>query len=114
MWNDKAKNSYPCDEENHQTFPEILDRRLYTKRNIGKIFQVYFSSSKVLYLKHKIGLIKSLLFRCFSLCSDFIKLHQEIDKLKSINLYKNSYPRDLVDKCIALKNFYTKYWHQNL
>ena len=48
---------------------------------------------------YKIGLIKSLLFRCFSLCSDFIKFHHEIDKLKSI-LYKNSYPRDLVDKCI--------------
>ena len=33
------------------------------------------------------------------MCSDFIKFHHEIDKLKSI-LYKNSYPRDLVDKCI--------------
>ena len=31
--------------------------------------------------------------------SDFIKFHHEIDKLKSI-LYKNSYPRDLIDKCI--------------
>ena len=33
------------------------------------------------------------------MCSDFIKFHHEIDKLKSV-LYKNSYPRDLVDKCI--------------
>ena len=33
------------------------------------------------------------------MCYDFIKFHREIDKLKSI-LYKNSYPRDLVDKCI--------------
>ena len=48
---------------------------------------------------YKFGLIKSLLFRCFSLCSDFIKFHHEIDNLKSI-LYKNSYPRDLIDKCI--------------
>ena len=48
---------------------------------------------------YKIVLIKSLLFRCFSLCSDFIKFHHEIDKLKSI-LYKNSYPPDLIDKCI--------------
>ena len=59
----------------------------------------FIRTSKVLYLKHKIGLIKSLLFRCFSLCSDFIKFHHEIDKLKSI-LYKNSYQRDLIDKCI--------------
>ena len=33
------------------------------------------------------------------MCSDFIKFHHEIDKLKSI-LYKNSYQRDLIDKCI--------------
>ena len=31
--------------------------------------------------------------------SDFIKVRHEIDKMKSI-LYKNSYPRDLADKCI--------------
>ena len=54
---------------------------------------------------YKIGLIKSLLFRCFSLCSDFIKFHHEIDKLESI-LYKNTYPRNSVDKCI--KNFLDK------
>ena len=40
-----------------------------------------------------------LLFWCFSLCSNFIKFNYEIDKLKSI-LCKNSYPRDLFDKCI--------------
>ena len=45
---------------------------------------------------YKIGLIKSLLFQ---LCYDFIKFYHEIDKLKSI-LYKNGYPRYLVDKCI--------------
>ena len=33
------------------------------------------------------------------MCSDFTKFHHEIDKLKSI-LYKNSYPRDLIDKGI--------------
>ena len=48
---------------------------------------------------YKIGLIKSLLFRHFSLCSDFIKFQHDIDKLKSI-LYKSSYPRGLVDKYI--------------
>ena len=33
------------------------------------------------------------------MCSDFIKFHREIDKLKSV-LYKNSYPLYLTDKCI--------------
>ena len=48
---------------------------------------------------YKTGLIKSLLFRCFSFCSDFVKLHHEIDILKSI-LYKISYPHDFAEKCI--------------
>ena len=40
-----------------------------------------------------------MFFRCFSLCSDFVKFHHEINLLKSI-VFKNSYPRDFVDKCI--------------
>ena len=68
-------------------------------KSLHSVLKLFTPTSKVLYLKHKIGLIKTLLFRCFSLCSDFIKFQHEIDKLKSI-LYKNSYPRDLVDKCI--------------
>ena len=34
-----------------------------------------------------------------SKCSDFIKFHHQINKLKSI-FYKKSYPPDLIDKCI--------------
>ena len=40
-----------------------------------------------------------LLSTNLSFCSDFIKFHHEIDKLKSI-LYKTNYLRDLVDKFI--------------
>ena len=54
---------------------------------------------------YKIGLIKSLLLWCFSLCPDFIKFHHEVDKLKSI-FYKYSYLHDLVTN--ALKNFTNK------
>ena len=69
---------------------------VYRKKTFSGVYTNFKSFIPETY---KIGLIKSLLFRCFSLCSDFIKFHNEIDKLKSI-LYKNSYPRDLVDKCI--------------
>ena len=48
---------------------------------------------------YKTGLIKSLLFRCFSLCSDFMKFHHEINILKSI-LQENIYLHDFVDNCI--------------
>ena len=65
-----------------------------------KTFSGVYTNFKSFILEtYKIGLIKSLLFRCFSLCCDFIKFHHEIDKLKSI-LCKTSYPRDLVNKCI--------------
>ena len=53
-----------------------------------KIFSgVYTNFKSFIPETYKIDLIKSLLF------------HHEIDKLKSI-LYKSSYPRDLIDKCI--------------
>ena len=69
------------------------------KRPSQKTFSgVYTNFKSFIPEAYKIGLVKSL-FRCFSLCSDFIKFHHEIDKLKSI-LYKNSYPHDLVNKYI--------------
>ena len=60
---------------------------------------VYTNFNSLIPETYKTGLIMSLLFRCFSLCSDFVNSHHEINILKSI-LYKNSYPRDIVDKCI--------------
>ena len=60
---------------------------------------VYTNFDSFILETYKTGLIKLLLFRCFNLCSDFVKFHHEIDILKGI-LYKNSYPRDFVDKCI--------------
>ena len=69
---------------------------VYRKKTFSRVYTNFKSFIPETY---KVGLIKSLLFWCFSFCSDFIKFHHEIDKLKSI-LYKNSYPRDLIDKCI--------------
>ena len=69
---------------------------VYRKKTFSGVYTNFKSFIPETY---KIALIKSLLFRCFSLCCDFIKFHHEIDKLKSI-LCKTSYPRDLVNKCI--------------
>ena len=76
--------------ENHK-----FATNLYRKKTFSGVYTNFKSFMPETY---KIGLIKSL-FQCFRLCSDFIKFRHEIDKLKSI-LYKNSYPRDLLDKCI--------------
>ena len=53
---------------------------IYRKKAFSSAYTNFKSFAPETY---KIGLIKSLSFRCFSLCSDFIKFHHEIDKLKS-------------------------------
>ena len=69
---------------------------VYRKKTFSGVYNNFKSFIPETY---KISLTKSLLFRCFSLCFNFMKFQHEIDKLKSI-LHKNSYPCDLVDKCI--------------
>ena len=69
---------------------------VYRKKTFSGVYTNFGSFIPETY---KTDLIKSLLFRCFNLCSDFVKFHHEIDILKDI-LYKNSYPRDFVGKCI--------------
>ena len=68
---------------------------VYRKKTFSGVYTNFKSFIPETY---KIGLIKSLLFSCFSLSSDFFKFHHGIDKLSI--LYKNSYLHDLVDKCI--------------
>ena len=75
---------------------DIFATNVYRKKTFSGVYTNFKSFIPEIY---KICLIKLLLSQCYSLCSDFVKFHYEIDKLKSI-LYKNNYPRDLVDKCI--------------
>ena len=50
-------------------------------------------------LSYKTGLILTLLFRAFSLCSSFEIFHQEILKLKEI-FKRNGYPSSFIDNCV--------------
>ena len=50
-------------------------------------------------LSYKSGLISSLLYRAFKLCSNFELSHQEIIFLKDI-LKRNGYPSNFIDKCV--------------
>ena len=47
---------------------------------------------------YKIGMIYTLVFRCFRICSYWNKFHKEIIFLKDIFL-KNGYPASFIDKC---------------
>ena len=82
----------------------FLDINIFSKK--GKLAtwrktlsDVYNNFNSFIPETYKTGLIKLLLFWCFSLYLDFVKFHQEIDILTSI-LYKNSYPRAFIEKCI--------------
>ena len=59
---------------------------------------VYTNFINFIPLEHKFGLVHTFLNRCFNLCSDFLKFHHEVDKLKKIlpkilliNAFKNSF-----------------------
>ena len=79
------------------TFLDIkFVNNLYQKKTRSGVYTRFYSFTPKTY---KTGLIKSLLFRCFNLCLDLVKIHHEINILKGI-LYKNSYPCGFVDKCV--------------
>ena len=48
---------------------------------------------------YKFGLIFTLLFRSYTICSSYIDFHKEVCKLKDI-LQRNSFPLFVIDKCI--------------
>ena len=60
---------------------------------------VYTNFVTFIPLKYKFDLVHTLLNQYFKLSSDFLKFHNEVDKLKKI-LSKNAYPQKFIDKCI--------------
>ena len=66
---------------------------------------VYSNFNSFIYDEYKIGLVFTMLFRTFSIVSDFSRFHTEVIHLKEISR-KNAFPIKLVDNCI--KNFLNK------
>ena len=62
---------------------------------------VYTNFSSFIPEVYKSGLISTLLFRSFTLVSNFNKFHLEIVKLKEM-LKKNGYPEGVFDKCVRM------------
>ena len=81
----------------------------YRKKTFSGVYTIisvdYTAISISIPETNKTGLMKSFLFQCFSLCSNFVKFHYEINILKSF-LYKDSYPRDFVNK--GIKEFFDR------
>ena len=72
---------------------------------------VYSNFNSFIADKYKHCLIFTLLFRIFSIVSDFSKFHEEVNYLKNV-LKKNSFPSTLVDKCIKI--FLNKQFSQKI
>ena len=50
---------------------------------------------------YKVGMIYTLAYRCFKMCSDWAKFHEELNFLKQVFL-KNGYPLLFIDKCFKM------------
>ena len=96
--------TYEKESKNSLTFLDILISRsengfktsVYHKPTFSG---VYSNFNSFIYNQYKIGLIFTLLFRTFSIVSDFFRFHTEVGHLKEI-LRKNAFPIKLVDSCI--------------
>ena len=105
--NSRHRNiQFEADEEtnNSLAFLDVLitrdNGRFVTSVYRKKTFSgVYLNHNSYLPKEYKLGLLYTLLFRAYSLCSNYEILHNEIDRLKEIWL-KNNYPLHIIDKCI--------------
>jgi len=111
--NSRHKNmNFTSEEESLNTMPFLdiqitrengkFNTNIYHKPTFSGVY-TNFESFIPTYMKR--GLIFSLLFRTFDICSDFKRFHVEIQKLKDI-LQKNQYPLKFIDLCI--KSFLDK------
>ena len=113
----KHKNiCFTYELENNNTLPFLdvtvfrdaskFSSSVHRKDTFSGVYTNYRSFMPETYKK---GLVSTLLYRAFMICSSFQSLHQEIERLKNI-FSKNGYPSKLVDKCIF--NFFNKQYEK--
>ena len=62
---------------------------------------IYTHFDSFLPSSNKIGLLHTLLYRCFRICSDWTKFHLELVKLID-DFNNNGYPENFIDKCFKV------------
>ena len=79
---------------------------VYRKPTVSRVYTNYNSFLPQIY---KSGLIRTLLFRLYTICSDWNMVHKEIEHLKSV-MKRNAYPERLIDSTIHqfLDHLFTK------
>ena len=71
---------------------------VYKKPNFSDVYTHFDSFLLTVY---KVGMIYTLAYRCFKICSDGKKFHEELDFLKHVFL-KNGYPLSFIEKCFKM------------
>ena len=71
---------------------------VYHKPTFSRIY-TYFDS--FLPSSNKIGLLHTLLYRCFRICSDWTKFHLELVKLTDV-FKNNGYPENFINNCFKV------------
>jgi len=75
---------------------EGFETSIYRKPTFSGVYLNFKSYSP---LQYKKGLVNCLLFRIYSLCSNWGIIHEEITKIKKI-LMENNYPLNFINNCI--------------
>ena len=96
--------TFEIEKENCLPFLDVLvsreDNKFFTSLYRKPTFSgLYSNFSSFMPEEYKKGLIFTLLYRGFNLCTDWKKFQKELVFLKSV-LNRNEYPRNFVDKCI--------------
>ena len=61
---------------------------------------VYTNFSTIVVLKHKFGLVHTLLHKSFTIVSNFSKFQFEVETFKKTH-HRNAYPTKFVNKCVG-------------
>ena len=100
-----SKFSFETEKDNSFSFLDVKICRETNKFNTS-VFRkdtfsgVYTNFSSFVALKHKFGLVHTLLDRSFTIVSDISKFHFEVE-IRKKTLHENAYPTNFVDKCVA-------------
>ena len=110
--NSKHRNRFTCEKEQNNSMPFL--KVLITRTSNGfktSVYHkptfsgVYSNFSSFISEEHKVAWIFTLLFRKFTVVSDFSGFHSEVCYLTEM-LKKNAFPIKLINSCI--KNFFNK------
>ena len=106
------KFTFKTEDSNSFSFLDMKITRKH-KRFVTSIFRkatfsgVFINYDSFIFYTNKIGLVHTLLFRFFKVCSSMENFHIEVEYLRSI--FKcNNYPVNIIDQCI--KKFLDKFY----